>query len=57
VGLGENDNAFNWLDKTLQERAGPFNELNADPMFDRLRTDPRFAALVRRMGLPVSELS
>jgi TolB-like protein/DNA-binding winged helix-turn-helix (wHTH) protein/Tfp pilus assembly protein PilF len=52
VGLGENDNAFTWLDKTLQERAGPFNELNADPMFDRLRSDPRFAALLRRMGVP-----
>lgn len=54
VGLGENDNAFKWLDKTLQERAGPFNELNADPMFDGLRGDPRFSLLLRRMGLPVA---
>jgi pentatricopeptide repeat protein len=52
VGLGENDNAFKWLDTTLEARSGPFNELNADPMFDRLRPDPRFAALLRRMGLP-----
>ena len=52
VGLGENDNAFKWLDKALQERAGPFNELNAEPMFDPLRVDPRFASLLRRMGLP-----
>lgn len=50
-GLGETDEAFKWLDKALQERAGPFNELNADPMFDALRADPRFAALLRRMGL------
>jgi TolB-like protein/Tfp pilus assembly protein PilF len=57
VGLGENDNAFKWLEKTLQDRSGPFNELNADPMFDRLRADPRFAVLVRRMGLPASEVS
>jgi tetratricopeptide (TPR) repeat protein len=54
VGLGDNDNAFTWLEKALAERSGPFNELNADPMFDRLRTDARFPALVRRMGLPVS---
>ncbi len=54
VGLGENDNAFKWLDKALHERSGPFNELNADPMFDRLRPDPRFSALLRRMSLPTS---
>jgi TolB-like protein/DNA-binding winged helix-turn-helix (wHTH) protein/Tfp pilus assembly protein PilF len=54
VGLGENDHAFTWLDKAVQARSGSFNELNADPMFDRLRPDPRFAALLRRMGLPTS---
>ena len=54
VGLGDKDNAFRWLDKTLEERAGPFNELNADPMFDPLRADPRFPTLLRRMGLPDS---
>jgi TolB-like protein/DNA-binding winged helix-turn-helix (wHTH) protein/Tfp pilus assembly protein PilF len=52
VGLGDNERAFTWLDKAVQERAGPFNELNADPMFDPLRNDPRFALLLRRMGLP-----
>ncbi|HET9358828.1 MAG TPA: FlgO family outer membrane protein [Vicinamibacterales bacterium] len=54
VGLGERDNAFKWLDRALQKRAGPFNELNAEPMFDALRADPRFPALLRRMGLPAS---
>jgi Tfp pilus assembly protein PilF len=54
AGLGDNDNAFHWLEKALQERSGPFNELNADPLFDPLRADPRFSALVRRMGLPAS---
>jgi TolB-like protein/DNA-binding winged helix-turn-helix (wHTH) protein/Tfp pilus assembly protein PilF len=54
VGLGEKDDAFKWLDKALEERSGSFNELNAEPMFDRLRPDPRFAALLRRMGLPTS---
>lgn len=51
AGMGEKDAAFKWLDKALEERAGPFNELNAEPMFDSLRADPRFAALLRRMGL------
>jgi serine/threonine-protein kinase len=52
AGLNENDSAFTWLDKTLQQRWGPFNELNADPLFDSLRGDARFPALLRRMGLP-----
>jgi TolB-like protein/DNA-binding winged helix-turn-helix (wHTH) protein/Tfp pilus assembly protein PilF len=52
VGLGDNDRAFAWLDRAVRERAGPFNELNADPMFDRLRADARFGALLRRMNLP-----
>jgi TolB-like protein/DNA-binding winged helix-turn-helix (wHTH) protein/Tfp pilus assembly protein PilF len=51
VGLGENDSAFRWLDKTLEQRWGPFNELNADPMFDALRSDARFPMFLRRMGL------
>jgi TolB-like protein/DNA-binding winged helix-turn-helix (wHTH) protein/Tfp pilus assembly protein PilF len=52
VGLGDNDQAFHWLDKALEERSGPFNEVNADPLFDPLRADPRFSGLLRRMGLP-----
>jgi TolB-like protein/DNA-binding winged helix-turn-helix (wHTH) protein/Tfp pilus assembly protein PilF len=54
AGLGEKDAAFRWLDKTLEDRWGPFNELNADPLFDSLRTDPRFSALLRQMRLPTS---
>jgi TolB-like protein/DNA-binding winged helix-turn-helix (wHTH) protein/Tfp pilus assembly protein PilF len=54
VGVGQNNDAFEWLEKSLQERWGPFNELNAEPLFDSLRGDPRFAALLRRMGLPTS---
>jgi TolB-like protein/DNA-binding winged helix-turn-helix (wHTH) protein/Tfp pilus assembly protein PilF len=55
TGLGEKDNAFTWLDKSLDDRWGPFNELNADPMFDALRSDPRFSRLLRRMGLADAE--
>jgi hypothetical protein len=52
VGLGETDAAFTWLDKTVQERWGPFNELNAEPLFDRLRSDARFPQLLSQIGLP-----
>jgi TolB-like protein/DNA-binding winged helix-turn-helix (wHTH) protein/Tfp pilus assembly protein PilF len=54
AGLGDNDSAFKWLEKTVHERTGPFNEVNADPMFDSLRGDARFARLVQQIGLPVS---
>jgi tetratricopeptide (TPR) repeat protein len=52
VGLGEADNAFNWLEKAVDTRMGAFNEVNVDPIFDRIRSEPRFAALLRRIRLP-----
>jgi TolB-like protein/DNA-binding winged helix-turn-helix (wHTH) protein/Tfp pilus assembly protein PilF len=54
AGLGENDKAFTWLEKAIEGRSGPFNEVNADPLFDRLRPDPRFPTLLRRIGLSTS---
>jgi TolB-like protein/DNA-binding winged helix-turn-helix (wHTH) protein/Tfp pilus assembly protein PilF len=52
LGLGDTARAFAWLERSVEERIGPFNELNADPIFDPVRADPRFAALLRRMRLP-----
>ncbi len=49
--LGEKDQAFFWLEKAYEERGWSITTLNADPMFDDLRSDPRYADLVRRMGL------
>jgi TolB-like protein/DNA-binding winged helix-turn-helix (wHTH) protein/Tfp pilus assembly protein PilF len=51
VGLGDHDRAFHWIDRALETRMGAFNEVPADPIFDPLRPDPRFSALVRRMRL------
>ncbi len=52
VGLGENDQAFAWLEQSYEERSTGFYLLKVDPMWDPLRSDPRFADLVRRIGLP-----
>src|ERR1017187_520614 len=50
---GEKDKAFQWLDKAYAERDGEdIALLNCDPAFKNLRGDPRFANLLRRMGLP-----
>jgi tetratricopeptide (TPR) repeat protein len=52
AGVGDADKAFSSLDRTVRERWGAFNELNAEPLFDPLRSDARFPALLRRIGVP-----
>ena len=52
AGLGEKDQAFAWLEKGYQERLSQMQSLSAEPRWDSLRSDPRFADLIRRMGLP-----
>lgn len=49
--LGRTDAAFAWLDRMHAERRGWLVYLNADPLFDPVRSDPRFANLLRRMRL------
>jgi len=52
AGLGEKDQAFNWLEKAYGEHSSRLPQLKMDPRFDTLRADPRFDDLLRRMGLP-----
>jgi predicted Zn-dependent protease len=52
TGLGDRDQAFKWLDKSVEERDDRLVYLEAEPMADPLRSDPRFAALMKRVGLP-----
>jgi tetratricopeptide (TPR) repeat protein len=52
VALGENDLAFDWLDRAFEERSGWMPYLNSEPRLDRLRTDPHMKELVVRVGLP-----
>jgi TolB-like protein/DNA-binding winged helix-turn-helix (wHTH) protein len=49
--LGEKDQAFIWLEKAYEERRWAINTINSDPTWDGLRSDPRYAELLRRMNL------
>jgi len=51
AGLGDNDAAFDWLDKAYEERFGWLIFLNVDPKLDNLRSDPRFISLLQRLKL------
>ena len=51
TALGDADQAFAWLEKAYQERS-KLDSLNVDPRNDRLRSDPRFQDLLRRMNFP-----
>ncbi|PYV23788.1 MAG: hypothetical protein DMG24_13165 [Acidobacteria bacterium] len=52
ASLGDKDQAFECLEKAYEERNAWLVALRVDPMFDPLRSDPRFQDLVRRMNFP-----
>ncbi|HMA20637.1 MAG TPA: tetratricopeptide repeat protein, partial [Gemmatimonadaceae bacterium] len=49
--LGDRDRGFEWLEKAYQARSAYMALLRADRRWDSVRSDPRFAALVRRVGI------
>jgi serine/threonine-protein kinase len=51
-GLGERDEAFAWLERGLEQRDPKMIFLKVGPQWNNLRSDPRFADLLRRVGLP-----
>ena len=52
AGLGNKDEAFRLLEKGYEEHSAGMIYLAIDPFWDNVRSDPRFADLLRRMGLP-----
>lgn len=50
--LGDKEKAFEWLDTAYREHDFLLRELNTAFEVDNLRSDPRFAELVRKVGLP-----
>ena len=49
---GETDQAFEWLDRAYSQRDGGMAMIKFDPFLASLRGDPRYAAMVRKLGLP-----
>ncbi len=48
---GKNDEAFTWLEKALESRDPAIVTLSVEPLFDGLRSDPRYSTLLRRMNM------
>jgi len=51
IGLGEKDHAFEWLERAFEARSYWLIGLKVSPIFDGLRSDPRFQDLMYRVGL------
>ena len=51
AGLGDEDKALAWIERGINERNPQIEFLKVMPMWDNLRSDPRFAAMLKRIGL------
>ena len=54
VGLGDKNQAFDWLQKAYDDRSAGLLYLKVDPALDPVRSDPRYLDLLRRVGLSPS---
>jgi tetratricopeptide (TPR) repeat protein len=52
VSLGEKDKAMEWLEKAYERHSGYIAIINYDSSFDAIRSDPRFQALLKKIGFP-----
>jgi tetratricopeptide (TPR) repeat protein len=50
LDLGDNDEAIAWLERGYQNRCSWMRWISIEPKLDKLRSDPRFQDLVRRIG-------
>jgi hypothetical protein len=51
IGTKSNEKAFASLEKAYSQRSSALTVLKVDPVYDPLRSDPRFEDLLRRVGL------
>ncbi len=52
IGLGDKEEALNWLEKQMSGRSETANTYAVAPELDDLRSDPRFKEMLKRMNLP-----
>ena len=52
VGLGNHDRAISWLQEAAEDHDPLMTYINRSQLFDPLRSDPRFHALLQRMNFP-----
>ncbi|MFN2531844.1 MAG: hypothetical protein ABR555_11150 [Pyrinomonadaceae bacterium] len=52
IGLGEKEEALNWLEKQMSSRSETANEYSVAPELDDLRSEPRFKQMLKTMNLP-----
>src|SRR5262249_55577481 len=51
IGLGQTESALQWLEKAYEERSAWLAYAKVDPKYDKLRSDSRFAKVLRGVGL------
>ncbi|MGB7202692.1 MAG: protein kinase [Pyrinomonadaceae bacterium] len=52
AGLGNKDQAFEWIEKQFQNHSSELMAVKTEPVFEPLRSDPRYRDLLRQMNLP-----
>jgi tetratricopeptide (TPR) repeat protein len=52
LAMGKNDAAMDWLEKAFADRSNGLVFLKVEPELDSLRSNPRFAALERKLKFP-----
>ena len=50
---GESDRAFEWLERAYTQRDGGLSEMKGDPLLKNIEHDPRYAAFLKKMKLPI----
>jgi TolB-like protein/DNA-binding winged helix-turn-helix (wHTH) protein/Flp pilus assembly protein TadD len=51
LGMGHREEALRWLEKAYEQHSNAMTILKVEPIYDSVRTDPRFQDLMRRVGL------